>query len=124
MDTDDDLFVSAEEFNFFLTVPSDEKILCLYDLMFDTDVPGPTIKEIIDASIQNPDAANVVISNDLIVINGDKYETLRIAARYFHEMGYVLDRLFLEPSAMQIYQRQKYCMVYEIVGTVPAFEQN
>lgn len=123
MNTDDQIFVGGEDFKFFLSIPPDEKILCLYDLFFESP-EMPSINDIIDDSIRDEKTANVVVSNDTVVINAPSYKVARTAAEYFFMSGYVLERLFLDPGTMTTYQRQKYCLVYEIHGLIPALDLN
>lgn len=131
----DSVFVSEEDFIFFQGLSDEEKILCTFDLwVYPTEennglnedgfLNNDAIKDIIDFSIQKEDKANVVIFDDSLVINANKYKDALEAVKTFFESGLIMERMSLTPDEVILFQRQKHCIVYYIMGNVTPINFN
>ena len=115
--TMDDIFINSTDFTFFQELPDSEKILCLFDIMLSEPIELESISDIIDSSINTAAHANIVITNDLIIINSDEYKLIKSAANHLMSSGYVLERVLLADAGVDVFKRQKFCLVYSIIGT-------
>lgn len=115
--TMDDIFIDSTDFTFFQELPDSEKILCLFDIMLSEPIELESISDIIDSSINTAAHANIVITNDLIIINSDEYKLIKSAANHLMSSGYVLERVLLADAGVDVFKRQKFCLVYSIIGT-------
>lgn len=113
----DDIFINSTDFTFFQELPDSEKILCLFDIMLSEPIELESISDIIDSSINTAAHANIVITNDLIIINSDEYKLIKSAANHLMSSGYVLERVLLADAGVDVFKRQKFCLVYSIIGT-------
>jgi|LakMenE01Jun11ns_1017448.scaffolds.fasta_scaffold9340443_1 hypothetical protein len=112
-----EIFIDGSDFTFFQELPDSEKILCLFDIMLSEPIETESISDIIDSSINTTAHANIVITNDLIIINSDEYKLIKSAANHLMSSGYVLERLLLGDAGVDVFKRQKFCLVYSIIGT-------
>ena len=121
-DTSNDLFINDKDYDFFKSLPDDEKILCLFDIWYSGepveiyDSTEDDIQSMINSSIQSEDTANVLITNDILVINSNDSKVLSEAVSNFFKVGLILERLFISEAGLLTYKRQKYCRIYSIIG--------
>ena len=123
------LFISESDYKFIHALPDDEKILCLFDVWLSdsTELPDtmPSFEELIDMSIINPDTANIVITPNMAVINGESYKLVKDAVSHLFSYGFVLERIIISNNRLRdTFQRQKYCLVYSIKGVVNPISAN
>ena len=127
MENEESMFIGSDDFKFYQTLHNDEKILCVFDVWVMQDgecnnIDG--IKQIIDLSIQSMEMANVVMTNNLLIINAENYKLVRTAAELFFNDGFILERLMLTDSSYEVFRRQKYCNVYSILGVTEPVSLN
>ena len=117
-ENEDLIFLTEKDYEFFCLLPEDEKILCLFDLIINPlEENEDSIKDIVDMSIKDINTANVVVTPNMLIINANSYGLVKMAAQKFFESGLIMNRQILTDSGKEVFQRQKYCNVYEIVGS-------
>lgn len=112
-------FIDVEGYSFFCGLPKNEQILCLYDYWISdpADSSGITLSELVDNSIQTNTNANILFTNDLLIINSNYQKHIKTAIRIFFETGMILQKITLDKELRAMVKRQKYCNMYEIVGS-------
>lgn len=139
-----DYIIDEEDYKFFDTLPKDEKLLFLYDLICE-DAFGPGSVEplppsaalstsmslldkvsefedklynIISANINETAKVNLLIINDTIVINSNSEDFLKEAVSEMLEDGVILTNVPLTPKTTPFFHQQKYCKMYVVLGKV------
>lgn len=132
----DDYIIDEEDYNFFNTLPSDEKLLFMYDLICENfyssgsvefehvDIEEPESADeldskyhfIIAANINTNVDVNILIINNKIVLNSNSEELLNNTVKDLFLDGLVLSKYAMSDRAVYIFQHQKYCKVYTLLG--------
>lgn len=129
--------IDQEDYDFFASLPKDEKILFLYDLIcvdaygvgseepeyedhpdFETDIEHfkDRLSSIITGSI-NPDAkVNVLIVNNRIILNSNSQEFLNEAITEMFMDGCVMVAYKFSEAALNVFKHQKYCKAFTLLG--------
>ena len=129
-----DYIIDKSDYEFFESLPMDEKLLFLYDLICD-DVYGagsvepmqftdPIIKvnefesmlkdfenklySIVASSISDKEKVNILFINDRIILN-DAVQSLFLN-------GYILREHELNINSLSIFHQQRYCKAFNIIG--------
>jgi len=123
------IYICEGDYHFFRDLSDGDKILCLFDIWVmddqdDENLNKENLMKIIDSSIKNVDNANVIVTNDIVIINADSYKLVRNAVRVLFEQGFLLERKILTDSGNDVFRRQKYCVVYSIIGIVNPIIRN
>ena len=121
---DSKLKISKEDYKFFSSLPTSEKLMFLYDMVctdyYQEIEQQPNIIEhwhkLVSSTILNDTDSNVLVINKLIVVNSDSYSFLHKTVSDMFEMGYILRSLPLEGLSRYVFHQQKYCKVYYLVG--------
>jgi hypothetical protein len=136
------IFISKEEFNFFLTLNMQERIDYLFGLYesysksenMNVDLTDffrsvaasleskqePTADELLSKT--NPDAkmhqVSVMIDEDNIMIEADSLRAIRIVANKFMQSGYILQRDKKTEKMFQKDKITKYMRIFHIVDQI------
>lgn len=133
-----DIEFDESDYEFFVSLPTDEKILFLFDLLCTNlfedysndkiseiipasyeDLTGPlksTVVEAIDFAFSKEADVNIVFVNDFIVINSDNEKILKTSVREIFMRGYVLSEMKVSSREMKLFQRSAFCKIYSIIG--------
>jgi len=135
--------IDQEDYDFFASLPKDEKILFLYDLIcvdaygigsedtnFENDSEYEThpdfevdiehfkdkLSSIITGSI-NPDAkVNVLIVNNRVILNSNSQEFLNEAITEMFMDGCIMIAYKFSDIAMEVFKQQKFCKAFTLIG--------
>jgi len=142
--------IDESDYEFFGSLPKDEKILFLYDLIcedfyglgsleqvpssvtsfklgdFDTFLKEFESKlyQIVKATIQSDSEANILFINDKVIINSESDNGLTDAVLDLMLDGYVLVEQQLSIKQLSIFHQQRYCKVFNIIGFVNTISLN
>lgn len=136
----EDFFVDSSDFNFYLSLPEDERLLFLYDLIctdyyteeeihypeeqfnadnFSTDINKHNYREIISAVLNKAvdlDAhVNVIFINELVVFNSDSKRNLSYAILDMAFDGVFLDKINVPENLIEYFKKQEYFEVYKVL---------
>lgn len=135
--------IDESDYEFFVSLPKDEKILFLYDLIcedfygagsieskppstiqfelgnFDTFLQEFEAKlyRIVAATIRSEFKANVLFINDRVIINSESEDKLNDAVLDLMLEGYMIQEQQLTTKQLSIFHQQRYCKVFKIIGT-------
>jgi hypothetical protein len=135
--------IDESDYEFFGSLPKDEKILFMYDLIcedfygagsvdteplplvsfklgnFDTFLKDFESKlyQIVAATIRSDSEANILFINDRIIVNSESEDSLSDAVLDLMLDGYLLQEQQLTLHQMSIFHQQRYCKVFKILGT-------
>ena len=149
-----DFVIDLDDFEFYESLPSSEKILFLYDLIcevsygtgsttvdsektefqstYENDIDPMSflsefeskISSIIDRSIKESAKFNLAFLNNIIVINSNYKKEIQTAASELLEQGLVISKQPMTERMTRVFHKQKYCVVYKIVGKAQSFSLN
>jgi hypothetical protein len=133
-----DIEFDESDYEFFVSLPTGEKILFLFDMLCTNlfedysndkiseiipasyeDLTGPlksTVAEAIDFAFSKEADVNIVFVNDFIVINSDNEKILKTSVREIFMRGYVLSEMKVSSHEMKLFQRSTFCKIYSIIG--------
>lgn len=137
--------IDQDDYDFFVSLPKDEKILFLYDLIcedaygvgseepeideatsFETDIEHfkDRLASIVTGSI-NPDAkVNVLIINGRIILNSNSKEFLNEAITEMFMDGCVLVAYKFSDAVLNIFKQQEYCRAFTLLGKNERLSKN
>ena len=147
-----DYIIDKEDFEFYLSLSEEERILFLYDLIcIDIYGKGSSTKDtdnstsaedfqsiikkflqdfeerlssIIESNIKKTSKANIIIVNNLAIINSNTKKHVKAAAYELLESGILLSRYQVKPSVEHIFKKQEYFEVYRIIGQTNRISMN
>ena len=149
-----DYIIDESDYNFFHSLPEDEKILFLHDLICenaygngslefpiyinDVDEEEEDVHDyselvndfknklsaVIDASIQEDVPANVLFVNDKVIINSNSITFLYDALNSLFMRGYILSPYDMSETQSSVFHKQRYCKAYQIQGVTSKFSIN
>ena len=134
--------IDESDYKFFGSLPKDEKILFMYDLIcedyydvgstdlnsmssisfkldnFDTFIKDFESKlyQIVAATIRSDSEANILFINDRIIINSELENSLSDSILDLMLSGYLLQEQQLTLHQMSVFHQQRYCKVFKILG--------
>ena len=140
-----DYVINEEDFDFFKSLPEDEKLLFIYDLIcIDAYGIGSTDAEdeiVIDITLDKAEAfkdfieqfeikmrsfiasainlnvdCNLVFINNSVVINSNNKKEIADSVKDLYMEGYLLKELKMTEKMSLVFHHQKYCKMYEIIG--------
>lgn len=133
-----DYIIGESDFEFYESLPEDERILFLYDLICDEaygqgSMEPPTllstsdIKELVNdftnkigalisASIKDDVKVNIIFINDTIIFNSNNLKDLKEAVMDMILDGYILSKFKMTPQSEEVFHKQDYCFMYNIIG--------
>lgn len=141
----DKFFIDEEDFDFYKSLSSSEKLLFLHDLICEESYgSGSTITEqperlsvqemikrledsismIIETSVQKNSVASLVILNNFAIINSNaKKQIVKVASDLVHN-GYILTKFKITKQQSKVYKKNKFCTVYKILGKTQEISLN
>ncbi len=145
-----DYIIDESDYDFFISLPADEKLLFIHDLICDnaygvgssealnTDVIEKDVDKmrdiiekfqlkldsIIEASINEKALVNVLIINNKIILNSKSLNLIDDAILDLYTKGYLLSAVDLTEKQSDMFHRQRYCRVFDILGKLPPILQN
>lgn len=135
----EDFFVDSSDFNFYLSLPEDERLLFLYDLIcteyyteevhypeeqfntenFSSDINSHTYRDVISSVLTKAvdlDAhVNVIFINELVVFNSDSKRNLSYAILDMAFDGVFLSKIDIPENLINVFKKQEYCEVYKVI---------
>lgn len=137
-----DYIIDESDYEFFESLPQDEKLLFLYDLICEEsygqgsvepmkfDLPAMELKsfdsiiqdfedklyKIVAASINETAKANLLFINDRVIVNSESLEELELAIQDLFLDGYILSEHQLNNRSLIIFHQQRYCKAFDIIG--------
>lgn len=131
-------YIDNEDYNFFASLPEDERIFFLYDLVctnfygagsitdLDGVAPGTmdmnsesyrvVISTILDQSIDKDARVNVIFLNDIVVFNSESKHFLNYALIDLAFDGVFLKKLSVPENIEDTFKKQSYYEVYQVIG--------
>ena len=127
--------IDQDDYEFFDSLPKDEKILFLYDLICEdvygvgsTDITqedttqdsiAPTkdeLPEIVSKSINEFSKVNILVIDNNIILNSDSKKYINEVIHDMINDGCILSKYTLSKRSLLIFKQQKYCQAYSIIG--------
>ena len=138
----DEFIIDNEDYKFFESLPKDEKLLFIYDLICDESYgPGsvepeiPKVTEVYDPLEESYEAesddkfrniisnnindfieVNIIILNNKLIVNSNSESALHAAIEDMVFSGMVMHRVPMNNRYTFIFQHQQYCRIYLILG--------
>jgi hypothetical protein len=145
-----DYIIDKSDYDFFASLDSDEKLLFIYDLICDqaygtgsteefnsdtiaqdTDKMQSVVDQIqnklfsiIESSINEKALVNMLIINNRIILNSKSLNLIEDAVRELYTKGYLLSEIELTIAQSDLFHKQRYCKVYNIIGKLPPITYN
>jgi hypothetical protein len=145
-----DYVIDKSDYEFFISLELDEKLLFIYDLICDQVYGTGSVEEfnsdtiendvdkiesfvdkvqnklhsIIESSINEKALVNMLIINNKIVLNSKSLNLIEDAVSELYIRGYLLSKIALTEEQSDLFHRQRYCRVYNIIGILPPITQN
>ena len=138
--TFDNFFVDSSDYNFYLSLPEDEKLLFLYDLIctdyyneveeihypeeldtsdFSTVINSSSYRDVISAVLSKAvdlnAHVNVIFINELVVFNSDSKRNLSYALLDMAFDGVFLDKIEIPENLIAVFKKQEYYEVYKVI---------
>ena len=133
-----DYVIGESDFEFYESLPEDERILFLYDLICDEAygtgsmeppelLSAEDIKDLVNdfthkigaiiaASIKDDVKVNIVFINNTVIFNSNNLNDLKDAVADMILDGYILSKYTMTPQAEEVFHKQDYCFMYTIIG--------
>jgi len=130
--------IDQDDYEFFDSLPKDEKILFLYDLICDDvygigsinsiledttqDLNEPTknikdeLPEVVAKSINEFSKVNILVIDNNIILNSDSKKYINEVIHDMINDGCILSKYVLSKKSLLIFKQQKYCQAYSIIG--------
>jgi len=130
--------IDQDDYEFFDSLPKDEKILFLYDLICDDiygigsinsipedntqdlNEPIKNIKdelpEVVAKSINEFSKVNILVIDNNIILNSDSKKYINEVIHDMINDGCILSKYVLSKKSLLIFKQQKYCQAYSIIG--------
>lgn len=146
--------IDDSDYEFFTSLPKDEKLLFVYDLICDdyygpgsvesdfTDFVAdtsetskylddtifnefdPKLHELVASSLNEKADVNILILNNKLILNSNSEEILNDTIKDMIMDGMILTTFALSDDAFRNFQLLKYCKIYTIVGKEDGFSKN
>lgn len=137
----DSFHIDSAEYDFYMSLPEDEKLLFLHDLIctdyYDTDIneisniPSfdndsfsndinsnsyrEVISKVLDQAVDYDSQVNVIFINELVVFNSYSKKYMAYAILDMSMEGVILDKLNLPENLIPVFKKQEYCEVYKVL---------
>jgi hypothetical protein len=131
-----DFVIDHEDFKFFQGLPNTEKILFMYDLICEEYYDKGSVsfepaassefdlRALVDKIVHPSNNASVIILGSMLVINSEIRDYYYDAVENLFLNGYLIVGRIMTDKQRYIFQRQKYCGMYEIIGVVDPINLN
>ena len=145
-----DFIIDQEDYDFFQSLPKDEKLLFIYDLIceeafgvgsveieLDDHIPNTPkdfefelenfrdhLIKVVEKSI-NPEAkVNVLIVNDKIILNSNSEDFLNDTIHDMFMDGCVMMTYKMSEPTLKIFKQQSYCKAFILAGRSDRISEN
>lgn len=138
----DEFIIDNDDYKFFNSLPKDEKLLFIYDLICDesygpgsveleedaiTEMYDPLetsyeaesddkFRSIISNNINDLTEVNIIILNNKLIVNASSEEAMQTTIKGMISDGMVLSRVPMTNRYTFIFQHQSHCRIYLILG--------
>jgi hypothetical protein len=143
-----DYIIDESDYEFFIDLDADEKLLFIHDLICDNvygtgsieefnDIEQDTTKmqsaidqfqlklnSIIESSINEKALVNVLIIGNKIILNSKSLNLIEDAILDLYMRGYLLSKVNLTEKQSDLFHRQRYCRVFDIIVKLPPLLYN
>jgi len=145
-----DYIIDESDYDFFMSLDSDEKLLFIYDLICEQVYGSGSVEEfnsdtiekdsdkmqsvidqiqnklflIVESSINEKALVNMLIINNRIILNSKSLNLIEDAVRELCVKGYLLSEIQLTAAQSDFFHKQRYCKVYNIIGKLPPITYN
>lgn len=145
-----DYIIDKSDYDFFASLAADEKLLFIYDLIcdqaygtgsseeFNSDTIDHDVDKmqsvidqiqnklfsIIESSINEKALVNVLVINNRIVLNSKSLNLIEDAVSDLYIRGYLLSEIELTEEQSELFHKQRYCKVYNIISKLPPITYN
>ena len=145
-----DYIIDDSDYDFFMSLDSDEKLLFIYYLICDQVYGNGSVEEfnsdtiekdsdkmqsvidqiqnklfsIIESSINEKALVNMLIINNRIILNSKSLNLIEDAVKQLYTKGYLLSEIRLTEAQADLFHKQRYCKVYNIIGKLPPITYN
>jgi hypothetical protein len=120
--------IDADDYEFFSSLPNDEKILFLYDLIcdsyyglgstqsFSADIESfdEYVHDLISRQIDHNAPSNIIFINSFVVINSNSKKNLNTAIQALVTDGLMLRTYKISEATKRALKHQKFFRVFEI----------
>jgi len=136
--TFDSFYVDSSDFDFYMSLPEDEKLLFLYDLIcsdyyeeqeieasqftadnFSNDINTNSFRNVIsavlDKAIDYNSYVNVIFINEIVVFNSPSKRNLSYAILDMAFDGVFLKKLDVPDNLIDVFKKQAYCEVFKVL---------
>jgi len=137
----DSFHIDSSEYDFYMSLPEDEKLLFLHDLIctdyYDTEITEisdmPTfdkdsfsadinshsyrevISKVLDQAVDYDSQVNVIFINELVVFNSYSKRYMAYAILDMSLEGVILDKMTIPENLISVFKKQEYCEVYKVL---------
>lgn len=135
----DEFFVDSSDFNFYLSLPEDERLLFLYDLIctdyyneeevhypneidsedLSSNINSRSYRDVVSAVLNKAvdlnAHVNVIFINELVVFNSDSKRNLSYAILDMAFDGVFLDKIDVPENLIECFKKQEYFEVYKVL---------
>jgi len=145
-----DFIIDREDYDFFQSLPKDEKLLFIYDLIceeafgtgsvevepidtsknmsndfsFELENFKDHLTSLIERSI-NPEAkVNVLIVNDKIILNSNSEDLLDNTIRDMFMDGCIMTNFKMSDTVLKIFKQQAFCKAFILAGKSDRISEN
>jgi hypothetical protein len=128
-----DFFINTEDWEFFKSLPVDEQILFVHDLICEEYYGKGSIDEVEKENIKLHNFVefleritnklydydhgfSVLFVNRHIVFNSESKELLYNTVATYFERGYILRKVDMSKQVTMLFHKMRYCEMYHILG--------
>ena len=114
----DNKFIKESDLEFFNSLPEDERLLLMYDLLFDDDlIPAKEQLEEV-TRLDDKEIASVLALDGVLIINGTSEFAISSLVQEFFYDGIVLMKFKkATPALTKKFKYMKHFVIYRILGT-------
>lgn len=128
----DDYNIDEEDYKFFTSLPADEKILFVYDLIceefYGSGSSGSIVVEhsdmnledrlslIVDSAISYEADVNVLILNNQIILNSNVEDHLHDYILDMFMRGYIMVQIKMTDKQKDLFHKQLFCRMFKLLG--------
>lgn len=134
----DEFNINEEDYFFFKDLPTQSKILFLYDLICDgyygsgssesesgsVSAEIQDLKSLVDENINTEAGANAIVIGDKLIITSNTEENIDILINEMVMLGLIVEKYFLTEKAIELFCHQKYFKSFKIIGRSNRISEN
>lgn len=117
-------FIRESDLEFFNSLPEDEKLLLMYDLLFDEDMI-PSREEIQKYEYSETPLGHIQVLDKVLIVNGSSIEIIEDMAEMLYYSGIIVTKIKSPtPALTKKFKFLEYCTLYRILGKGPGLYDN